>query len=52
MILMGATSLQGALEGMGPENQDFFGPWKGTSEPLPMPLVMMLHPSKSLRTEP
>jgi hypothetical protein len=26
MILRGATSLQGALEGVGPENQDFFGP--------------------------
>ena len=25
MILRGATSLQGALEGVGPENRDFFG---------------------------
>jgi hypothetical protein len=32
MILMGATSLWGALEGVGPENRDFFGPWNGTSE--------------------
>ncbi len=26
MILRGATSLLGALEGVGPENLDFFGP--------------------------
>ncbi len=66
MILRGATSLLWALEGVGPENRDFFGPWNGTSEasaiwaqkspkkgpPLPMPLVMMLQPSKSLRTAP
>ncbi len=26
MILRGATSLRGALEGVGPENRDFFGP--------------------------
>ncbi len=26
MVLRGATSLPGALEGVGPENQDFFGP--------------------------
>ncbi len=26
MILRGATSLRGALEGVDPENQDFFGP--------------------------
>jgi hypothetical protein len=26
MILGGATSLQGALEGVGPKNRDFFGP--------------------------
>jgi hypothetical protein len=32
MILRGATSLRGALKGVGPENQDFFGPWNGTSE--------------------
>ncbi len=32
MVLRGATSLRGALEGVGPENLDFFGPWSGTSE--------------------
>jgi hypothetical protein len=26
MVLRGATSLLGALEGVGPENLDFFGP--------------------------
>jgi hypothetical protein len=26
MILRGATSLRGALEGVGPENRDFYGP--------------------------
>ncbi len=26
MVLRGATSLQGELEGVDPENQDFFGP--------------------------
>ncbi len=26
MVLRGAISLRGALEGVGPENQDFFGP--------------------------
>ncbi len=29
MILRRATSLRGALEGMGSENRDFFGPWNG-----------------------
>ncbi len=29
MVLRRATSLRGALEGVGPENQDFFGPWNG-----------------------
>ena len=63
MVLRGATSLRGALEGVGPENLDFFGPkWHKQSEchfraqksldfqgsPLPMPWVMMLHPSKPL----
>jgi hypothetical protein len=28
MVLRSATSLRGALEGVGPENQDFFGPKK------------------------
>jgi hypothetical protein len=32
MVLKDATSLLGALEGVDPENQDFFGPWNGTSE--------------------
>jgi hypothetical protein len=32
MILRGATSLGGALEGVGPENRDFFGPCNGMSE--------------------
>ncbi len=26
MVLRGATSLRGALEGVGPENREFFGP--------------------------
>jgi hypothetical protein len=26
MVLRGATSVRGALEGVGPENRDFFGP--------------------------
>ncbi len=26
IILMGANPFQGTLEGVGPENQDFFGP--------------------------
>ncbi len=29
MVLRHATSLRGALESVGPENQDFFGPWNG-----------------------
>ncbi len=32
MVLRSATSLRGALEGVGPENWDFFGPWNGMSE--------------------
>ncbi len=28
MVLRGATSLRGALEEVGPENRDFFGPKK------------------------
>jgi hypothetical protein len=32
MVLRGATSLRGALEGVGPENRHFFGPGNGTSE--------------------
>ncbi len=51
-------SLRGALEGVGPENRDFFGPkWHSRraqksldfqGSPLPMPRVMMLQPSKPL----
>ncbi len=41
-VLRGATSLRGALEGVGPENLDFFGHFG------PMPPVMMLHLSKPL----
>jgi hypothetical protein len=37
MVLRGATSLRGALEGEGPENLDFFGPWNGTSEAKQVP---------------
>ncbi len=29
MILMGKNPFWGPLEGMGPENRDFFGPWNG-----------------------
>jgi hypothetical protein len=47
MVLRVATSLRGALEGVGPENRDFFGPKK--VEPK-MPLVMDSPPSKPLRT--
>ncbi len=52
MILRGATSLGGALEGwaltfLGLKKSRFSGP-----TPLPMPRVMMLHPSKSLHTAP
>ncbi len=67
MVLRNATSLLGALEGVGPENLYFFGPkWHSLHSchfraqksldfqgpPLPMPLVMMLHSSKPLRTAP
>jgi hypothetical protein len=67
MVLRSATSLLGALEGVGPENLDFFGPkWHSLHSchfraqksldfqgpPLPMPLVMMLHSSKPLCTAP
>jgi hypothetical protein len=35
MVLRGATSLLGALEGVGPENLDFFGPkWQNKSDEL------------------
>ncbi len=60
MVLRGATSLRGALEGVGPENRDFFWPWSEASAiwaqksrdfhspPHPMTRVMMLHPSNPL----
>ncbi len=32
MVLRSATSLRGALEGVGPENRDFLGPEMATSE--------------------
>jgi hypothetical protein len=63
MVLRSATSLRGALEGVGPENRDFFWAlkwherasaiWTQKSRdfqgpPLPMPQVMMLHSSKPL----
>ncbi len=32
LLLRRATSLRGALEGVGPENQDFLGPEMATSE--------------------
>ncbi len=41
MILRGATSLWGALEGVGPENRYFFGPWNGTSEVLNSTLIYL-----------
>jgi hypothetical protein len=31
MVLRSATSFRGALEGVGPENRDFFGPRNDTS---------------------
>jgi hypothetical protein len=35
MVFRGATSLLGALEGVGPENLDFFGPkWSRFSGPI------------------
>jgi len=53
---------RGGPEGVGPENLDFFGPREChfraqksldfQGPPLPMPLVMMLHSSKPLRTTP
>jgi hypothetical protein len=58
MVLRHGTSLLGALERVGPENLDFLGPEMATSSldfqgpPLPMPLVIMLHASKPLRTAP
>jgi hypothetical protein len=42
MVLRGATSLQGALEGVGPEKRDFFGPCNGTRE---QSVIMLLSQS-------
>ncbi len=33
MVLRGATSLRGALEGVGPENRDFLGPEMARARP-------------------
>ncbi len=44
MVLRGVTSLRGHWKGWAQKCRDFQGP------PLPMPLVMMLHPSKPLST--
>ncbi len=58
MVLRGATSLLGAFNFLGPNGTRFAGAISGPkslnfqSPPLPMPLVMMLHPSKPLRTAP
>jgi hypothetical protein len=54
MVLRGATSLRGALEGVGPENQEFLGPEMARAKEChlgpkkSMSRVMMLHPSKPL----
>jgi hypothetical protein len=53
MILMRASPLQGPLEGVGPENRNFFRPRNGNERyfqgpPLPMARVMDLPPSKLL----
>ncbi len=37
MVLRSAPALRGALEGVGPENRDFFGPWNGTLVPFQGP---------------
>ncbi len=54
MILMRTNPLQGSLEGVGPENRDFFGLWKDNEKqsldfqgpPIPMALVMDFLPSR------
>ncbi len=43
LVLRRATSLRGALEGVGPENRDFFGPWNGTNEDLCLPFLFLFH---------
>jgi hypothetical protein len=35
MVLRGATSLRGPLEGVGPENRDFFGPEMARAKLVP-----------------
>ncbi len=35
MVLRGATSLRGALEGVGPENRDFLGPEMARAKRVP-----------------
>ncbi len=47
MILRGATSLWGALEGVGPENRDFFGPWNGTGQGTKESRKCLFTPSQS-----
>ena len=38
MVLRGATSLRGALEGVGPEYQDFLGPEMARAKRVPFGL--------------
>jgi hypothetical protein len=45
MVLRRATSLRGALEGVGPENRDFLGPEMATGE------TIAIWAQKSLCTE-
>ncbi len=45
MILMWENALQGPLEGVGPENQDFVGPEMATSKTITRGLAMDLPPS-------
>jgi hypothetical protein len=67
MVLMHAASLLGALEGVGHENLNFFGPkWHSLrwlpfqgpksldfqGPPFPMPQVMMPHALKPLSISP
>ncbi len=59
MILMRENPLLGPLEGVGPEDQDFFGPWNGHGQsechlgpPLPMALKMDVAHIKSILSRP
>ncbi len=46
MTLRGATSLRGALEGVGPENQDFFGPEMPRAKRVPFgPKKVITYPA-------